>query len=275
MVDISGSTITMHVGAGGHNPAYAEKALRDEITAVQTAPEGTRNHTLNRAAFNLSSFVDAGALDAQQVEAALTNAARSAGLPDTEIRATLASARRGSAAKVGPRRIPEPKSNGQVCEVAAETLLGPAAPPATGREIRWTRGDQINTAVPVWAWTYNGRGRIQLGTLACSPAGRAPGSPVPRAGSPPKPLSASSTARGTANRNTWPISPPKNPLATPSARACWPPAGSSSVTQCARGTAAGTPPGSAGYVTPRCTGRRSTPTAAFSTAPARARISNR
>lgn len=154
------------VTANGHNPTYAVVALEREIVAVEKAAEGTRNHTLNRAAFNLASFVDAGALDGYAVTNALTQAARTAGLPDTEIRATLASARRGSAAKVGARRIPEPTTNGRVTEVSADTLLGSNTPAATGREIRWTRGDQIDTAVPIWAWAYGGRGRIQLGTLA-------------------------------------------------------------------------------------------------------------
>jgi hypothetical protein len=35
-----------------------------------------------------------------------------------------------------------------------------------GRQILWKTAAQICDAVPVWAWKYDGRGRIQLGTLA-------------------------------------------------------------------------------------------------------------
>lgn len=34
-----------------------------------------------------------------------------------------------------------------------------------GRKIEWTTADQILDAVPLWAWEYDGKGRIQLGTL--------------------------------------------------------------------------------------------------------------
>lgn len=36
----------------------------------------------------------------------------------------------------------------------------------SGRHIEWLRGTEIKTAVPIWAWHYKGKGRIQLGTLA-------------------------------------------------------------------------------------------------------------
>jgi hypothetical protein len=35
-----------------------------------------------------------------------------------------------------------------------------------GREIRWLRGTDVETAVPVWGWNFRGKGRIQLGTMA-------------------------------------------------------------------------------------------------------------
>jgi hypothetical protein len=45
--------------------AYAEKALRNECDLVAFATEGTRNDTLNRAAFNLTRFTMAGILTAE------------------------------------------------------------------------------------------------------------------------------------------------------------------------------------------------------------------
>lgn len=100
---------------------YAGAAFRKEIEAVQTAAIGARNDTLNRAAFNLASFVAAGHLDANKVKDALTTAAQTVGLTDTEIHATLGSARRGSAAKVGARATPA-LTNGHMTEVDAAEL---------------------------------------------------------------------------------------------------------------------------------------------------------
>jgi hypothetical protein len=35
-----------------------------------------------------------------------------------------------------------------------------------GRQIMWTTADKVLDAVPLWAWEYDGKGRIQIGTLA-------------------------------------------------------------------------------------------------------------
>lgn len=71
--------------------AYAEAALTRECTAVATAPEKTRNNTLNRSAFNLGQLIADGRLPEKQVTAALTHAALAAGLEPREIAATLRS----------------------------------------------------------------------------------------------------------------------------------------------------------------------------------------
>lgn len=70
---------------------YVEAALRSEARRVASAQEGTRNATLNRAAFSLGSLVAAGMLSRDAVEVALTEAALSAGLGEKEIVATLKS----------------------------------------------------------------------------------------------------------------------------------------------------------------------------------------
>jgi hypothetical protein len=84
--------------------AYARAALRGERDLVAFTAVGTRNDTLNRAAFNMDRFVTEGILDREEVDDELTAAGRAAGLPDAEIKATLASAARGAAAK--PRDTP-------------------------------------------------------------------------------------------------------------------------------------------------------------------------
>ncbi|WP_229071937.1 bifunctional DNA primase/polymerase [Actinoplanes sp. DH11] len=74
-----------------HPGRYAEAALDAEADRVARAPVGTRNDTLNRAAFALGRFVGAGLLDAAAVRHELTAAARHAGLGHAEIRGTLRS----------------------------------------------------------------------------------------------------------------------------------------------------------------------------------------
>lgn len=75
-------------GSGG---SYADTALGAELEAVRTATKGTRNDTLNRAAFNLGQLVAAGALTEDDVVHELTDAARDAGLTEREIPGTIKS----------------------------------------------------------------------------------------------------------------------------------------------------------------------------------------
>ena len=70
---------------------YALTALEREIGLLAIAPEGTRNDTLNRAALNMAQLIAGGQISAQQVTAALTGAATSAGLTPREITRTIRS----------------------------------------------------------------------------------------------------------------------------------------------------------------------------------------
>jgi hypothetical protein len=70
---------------------YAAAALATSEALVARAPVGQRNDTLNREAFKLGHLVASEQLQRDEVEAALSAAARRAGLPDDEIAATLAS----------------------------------------------------------------------------------------------------------------------------------------------------------------------------------------
>lgn len=82
---------------------YGEAALRYESKAVRTAREGTRNVTLNRAAFCLGQLVAAGVLSEENVEVELTEAALSAGLGEREIAATFKSGLK--AGMLRPRQV--------------------------------------------------------------------------------------------------------------------------------------------------------------------------
>ncbi|WP_250035603.1 bifunctional DNA primase/polymerase [Paractinoplanes maris] len=74
-----------------HPARYARAALLAEADRVARAPVGTRNDTLNRAAYALGRFVGAGLLDLGETTRELTDAAGFAGLGRAEIRATLRS----------------------------------------------------------------------------------------------------------------------------------------------------------------------------------------
>lgn len=78
---------------------YAMAALRAETGRVASAKPGTRNDTLNRAAFSLGQLVAAGLLPPIPVITGLISAARRAGLPDQEAARTVRSGMAGGARK--------------------------------------------------------------------------------------------------------------------------------------------------------------------------------
>ncbi|WP_433301319.1 bifunctional DNA primase/polymerase [Actinoplanes sp. CA-030573] len=74
-----------------HPDRYGRAALAAEADRVATAPVGSRNDTLNRAAFALGRLVGGGLLDAGDVVRELEAAAGSAGLGRAEARRTIRS----------------------------------------------------------------------------------------------------------------------------------------------------------------------------------------
>jgi hypothetical protein len=103
------TTRTTHDNVTQLDPAratrYATKALTSECENVAGAAEGTRNHTLNRAAFSLGQLVAAGHLTHDDTWRALTDAGRAAGLDPHEIEATLRSGL--GAGQHHPRAVPD------------------------------------------------------------------------------------------------------------------------------------------------------------------------
>lgn len=81
---------------------YAQAALTGEVARVRAALEGTRNDTLNRAAYALGGLIGAGLLDRRIVERELTTAARDAGLGPVEAARTIHSGL--TAGERNPRR---------------------------------------------------------------------------------------------------------------------------------------------------------------------------
>lgn len=82
---------TIRLESTGATSRYATAALERELTVLAGAGEGTRNDTLNRAAFNLGQLVGAGALPAEAVTRELQQVADAIGLGPAEARRTIAS----------------------------------------------------------------------------------------------------------------------------------------------------------------------------------------
>lgn len=93
------------VGRFGEPSRYGQAAVEQAVAAIRQAGEGARNDTLNREAFSLFGLVAGGEIpDDGNVEQQLGSAAQAAGLAESEIRATLNSARRAGLAV--PRSAP-------------------------------------------------------------------------------------------------------------------------------------------------------------------------
>jgi len=97
-------SVALQVAVGGLHPCLAA-ALEAEAATVRAAADGTRNATLNAAAFSLGQLEAAGLSEAD-AEAELTAAATAAGLTATETARTFASG--WAAGRQQPRDIPEP-----------------------------------------------------------------------------------------------------------------------------------------------------------------------
>lgn len=105
--------------------SYGQAALGRELEQLAAATEGTRNDTLNRAAFNLAQLADAGHLAWPEVADELAATASRTGLTSREIQRTLASAAGASTSK--PRStLPDPKA--ESADPAVTVLRIPEVP---------------------------------------------------------------------------------------------------------------------------------------------------
>lgn len=105
--------------------AYAERALAGECENVASAPEGTRNHTLNRAGWKIGRLVADGHLDGDRALAALADAARSTGLSSGEAMKTARHALGdGQAKQYRPTSAVQLDDEQLVEDVQAESLMG-------------------------------------------------------------------------------------------------------------------------------------------------------
>lgn len=110
--------------------AYAQAALNAELTNIAYATDGTRNDTLNRAAFNMAQLIAGGQISADQVQDALVSAARAIGLGEREIAGTI---RSGFAKGQMRARTPTPATP----TVTPLTAPGVAGPQAGDNPVDW------------------------------------------------------------------------------------------------------------------------------------------
>lgn len=92
----------------GWTPDYVKAAIADELNKLELTTEGERNNQLNKSAFQLFALVENsghGCLD--DLEGRLRRSAQAIGLDDSEITATLKSARK--ARFKSTRQPPQPK----------------------------------------------------------------------------------------------------------------------------------------------------------------------
>lgn len=119
----------------GRGIGYAQAALEAEVERVTAAANGTRNHTLNRAAFSLGQLVAGGELDEAMVIRELTAAAQLTGLDDREIGPTITSGLKSGATH--PRTAPPPQAGG----AAADPFAPPDPEPELDEKKAWVHAN--------------------------------------------------------------------------------------------------------------------------------------
>lgn len=120
IIEPATATSKMLSSLNGNKDKYVEAVVRAEVSRVSGAAEGSRNDSLNRAAFSLGTMVndDFGLTETRVVDE-LTQAARKAGLGDSEIEKTISS---GLAAGIAhPRDIEKLKAKSKPAKAEKKT----------------------------------------------------------------------------------------------------------------------------------------------------------
>lgn len=153
---------------------YAQAALQRAYSAVEGAPEGTRNATLNKEAFGVLQLAAAGELPEDLAVNALEVAASAAGLDDGEISRTIASAK--AAADKSPRAAPAPQPRLNPAEIFKNAGSVPDAPnthlvPVDIADIQQAKLEEIGFSIRPWfprrhVTLLGGHGGIGKSTLA-------------------------------------------------------------------------------------------------------------
>ena len=116
----------------GHDNAYGRAALEAECAKVASAVPGTRNHTLNAAAFSLGQLIAGGVLGEAETRLALRDAADACGLiRDDGAPSVVATVNSGLAAGAKQPRTPPAKDE---AERTIKEALQPSAKDEVGRQ---------------------------------------------------------------------------------------------------------------------------------------------
>ncbi len=149
-----------------HRSRYIAEALEGETRAILSAGPGTRNETLNRAAFNMGTLDHHPEFDRESVERRLSGAAVAVGLDDREIARTLKNGLEAGERK--PRAIPSVELTKDVATQAGR-LQGGSSKPGEIDYAAMGLGDlSISSLLDVaerpidWLWSY----RLAKGEMA-------------------------------------------------------------------------------------------------------------
>jgi hypothetical protein len=189
------------VQVSGDRSRYVQAALAAETEAVRLAPEGTRNDQLNRSAVKLGRLVP-HLVDRDTVRAALTAAARDAGLTARETGRTISSGLRagmrtprdpgepqradsssggqlvdltdrlGGPVMVVQQQPAPPDLSGYLIDGAAWLLELPETPPAVwgaGDQVLWAQGEALMIAGSPGVGKTTLGGQLVRGRLGLTP----------------------------------------------------------------------------------------------------------
>jgi hypothetical protein len=137
--------VKLTASSGPGPDAYCRAALAGECAAVALEPDGNRNNRLNLAAFKLGGLLHLGTFSRDDVTAALTHAARRAGLTDRDIAQTIASGL--DAGILEPREGPEREESPVMAK--AERLLSDEESLVIGledvepKQVKWLWSNRI------------------------------------------------------------------------------------------------------------------------------------
>ncbi|MFQ5736619.1 MAG: hypothetical protein ACE5GY_07120 [Thermodesulfobacteriota bacterium] len=161
---------------GSTGTPYGIKALEGECAEVASAPQGTRNDRLNKAAHTLARLCAGGELNAHHARRELTHAAQAAGLNENEIPPTIESGWRTGLEK--PRKAPEKKPFGRTPQARGQrgikaaskdcpaTIIPPGHPtPHTA----WVVVGSASNAILVAQAAGDLVGAIALGSCSAKP----------------------------------------------------------------------------------------------------------
>ncbi len=162
-----GKIIAVDRGSGGLK-SYVESAIRRECERVSIAPAGTRNASLNRAAYSLATMNNWPEMNDKEAMASLERVAILAGLSEGETAKTIASG--WTSGSQQPRKRPEENAGGQMTRPIPDGVpLIVWASSITPKKVEWLWPRRIPLGKLT---TFAGQGGIGKTFVLCDIAAR-------------------------------------------------------------------------------------------------------